>query len=144
MNYREFKRNLFTIPKHFARVHCISQDAEMGKGIAELFAKEYPEMRDYILSQDPNVGDCILYVDPHGQWVLNLVTKKKYNGKPTYKTMEAAISSLRYVMIENSIKRIAMPAIGCGLDRLEWDKVSGIIKNEFKEDPVKIAVCFYK
>lgn len=142
MRYREFKKDLFTVPRHFVLVHCISADAEMGKGIAAIFKKKYPKMQKYILSQKPKVGDCILYVHPNGQCIMNLVTKKVYNGKPTYKTLEVSLSSMRHVMIKNRLRNVAMPAIGCGLDKLKWDKVSAIIKHEFDNDPVKIAVCF--
>jgi hypothetical protein len=34
-----------------------------------------------------------------------------------------------------------MPIIGCGLDRLQWDKVSEIIKDVFKDTDIEILVC---
>lgn len=40
-----------------------------------------------------------------------------------------------------NIHKIAMPIIGCGLDRLEWDKVSRIIKDVFQEEDIEILVC---
>ena len=40
-----------------------------------------------------------------------------------------------------NIYKIAMPIIGCGLDRLEWDKVSRIIKDVFQEEDIEILVC---
>ncbi len=39
------------------------------------------------------------------------------------------------------IKKIAMPMIGCGLDKLKWDDVSKIIKDVFKDTDVEILVC---
>lgn len=143
MQFKEFQKDLFTVPASFALAHCISADAEMGKGVAVSFDLRYPEMREYIQAQNPKVGDCILYVDEsRGEEVLNLVTKKKYNGKPTYRTLEVAIASMHYRMLECGIRKVAMPAIGCGLDRLDWDMVKKIIKEELRgEREVKIAVC---
>lgn len=40
-----------------------------------------------------------------------------------------------------NIHKIAMPTIGCGLDRLQWDKVSEIIKEVFKDSDLEILVC---
>ena len=43
--------------------------------------------------------------------------------------------------MQNSIKKVAMPVIGCGLDKLEWYKVSGIIKEVFADTDIEILVC---
>lgn len=37
--------------------------------------------------------------------------------------------------------KLAMPRIGCGLDRLEWAKVKKIIKATFANTDVEILVC---
>ena len=34
-----------------------------------------------------------------------------------------------------------MPIIGCGLDKLQWDKVSKIIKEIFEDTDIEILVC---
>ena len=39
------------------------------------------------------------------------------------------------------INKIAMPVIGCGLDRLEWAEVRNTIKDVFKNDNIGILVC---
>ena len=41
-------------------------------------------------------------------------------------------------------KKIAMPVIGCGLDRLDWSKVSDIIKDVFSDTDIEILVCKIK
>lgn len=141
MKYKEFEKDLFTVPKHFALVHCISADVKMGAGIAKLFRRHFPSMAAYIKDQSPGVGDTVMY-DESNQVVFNLVTKDLYYNKPTYSTLESALSDLREQMIKSGIKKIAMPAIGSGLDKLEWRKVRNIIHRMFKDDDVKIAVCF--
>ena len=42
--------------------------------------------------------------------------------------------------VKNQVKKIAMPKIGCGLDRLEWDTVSDLIMNVFLDTPINIDV----
>jgi hypothetical protein len=34
-----------------------------------------------------------------------------------------------------------MPLIGCGLDRLRWDKVRNIVENVFADTDIDILVC---
>ena len=41
---------------------------------------------------------------------------------------------------ERNIANIAMPMIGCGLDGLEWDKVSQIIQKTFEDTEINIKV----
>ena len=40
-----------------------------------------------------------------------------------------------------NIKKVAMPLIGCGLDRLQWDRVSAMIKEIFADEDIEILVC---
>lgn len=40
------------------------------------------------------------------------------------------------------VKYLAMPKIGCGLDRLQWGKVKEIICEVFKDMDVEILVCY--
>lgn len=42
------------------------------------------------------------------------------------------------------IHNIAMPQIGCGLDRLHWADVSKIIQDTFQDTDVNILVCKHK
>ena len=73
--------------------------------------------------------------------VFNLITKEKYWQKPTYKTMQGALEIMKMMATENGVKKIAMPIIGCGLDRLQWDKVSKIIQEVFEDTDIEILVC---
>ena len=48
------------------------------------------------------------------------------------------------LQIENGkVKRLAMPKIGAGLDRLKWTIVLSIIKEAFADnDDLEITICF--
>ena len=48
---------------------------------------------------------------------------------------------MKDICIENNITKVAMPVIGCGLDRLLWNRVSNIIKEIFEETEIEILVC---
>lgn len=51
---------------------------------------------------------------------------------------------MREICQDNDIKKVAMPVIGCGLDRLNWNKVSEIIKKMFGDVDIEILVCKQK
>lgn len=42
----------------------------------------------------------------------------------------------------HEIKYLAMPKIGCGLDRLQWGKVREIIQDKFKDLDIEIEVRY--
>jgi hypothetical protein len=42
---------------------------------------------------------------------------------------------------QKDITKLAMPLIGCGLDRLSWDNVSEIIEDVFEETNIDILIC---
>lgn len=133
MIFKEIKGNLFEYNKDRIPVHCISQDCEMGAGIAVDMKKHY-KLGSLTAEKFP---DCIYY-----HKVLNLVTKKNYYGKPTYETLEKALLKMKEICIEEGITKLVMPKIGCGLDRLQWPKVREYIQNIFKDTNIDILVCF--
>lgn len=143
--YKEEVRDLFTVPEEYYLAHCISADFGMGKGIVIEFNKRFDMKRKLqvlfngYLDEFIEYGyesDCLM-VPP----VFNLITKERYWKKPTYETMQGALEMMRKLAVENNINKIAMPLIGCGLDRLQWEKVSEIIKYVFKNTDIEILVC---
>jgi hypothetical protein len=144
MFYREEIRDLFSVSEDYYLAHCISADFCMGKGIVIEFNKRF-DMKNILQTKYPNfVNDY-----HHHKWggmaliegrVINLITKERYWHKPTYQTMREALNVAR-LRLPSDCKKIAMPVIGCGLDRLQWDKVSEIIQDVFKNTDVEILVC---
>jgi O-acetyl-ADP-ribose deacetylase (regulator of RNase III) len=41
---------------------------------------------------------------------------------------------------EHDVKKLAMPRIGCGLDRLDWNKVREMIKQTFEETNIELTI----
>lgn len=145
MVYIEEKRDLFSVDSSYYLAHCISADYALGAGIAVEFNKRF-DMRKKLYGKIPNAwrhmqqcglkGMCIR-VDN----VLNLVTKEKYWYKPTYDSLRDALESMRDVCKAMHIEKVAMPMIGCGLDKLSWDKVSNILMEIFECEDIVILVC---
>ena len=139
MIFIEEKRDLFTVDKSYTFVHCISADFALGKGIALEMQKRF-RTRDEIQSKAKPfsipVGHCV-YTEP----VLSLITKGRALALPTYENMYEALQHLHTAMYTLGIYKIAMPRIGCGLDKLSWPIVRALIKDVFEEDDVEILVC---
>lgn len=143
MTYKEEIRDLFSVPDDYYLAHCISADFKMGKGIATEFVKRF-DMKNKLISQYAQYdwrhkGYCLVC-----EKVFNLITKEFYYGKPTYQTLTEALWEMRDYVDRYDIKKIAMPTISSGLDRLNWDKVSEIIKEVFEDADIEILVCKQK
>ena len=142
MQYNEIKKDLFSVTEEYYLAHCISSDFIMGGGIAVPFNKKFnlKEQLKQLEKTDPSILEhptCILL----GK-VFNLITKNLVYHKPTYFTMTKALKKMREICDEKRITKLAMPKIGSGIDRLEWNKVREIIKNEFSDTDIEILVCY--
>lgn len=145
MTYKEEIRDLFSVPEDYYLAHCISADFKLGAGIALEFSKRF-DTKTLLCTKCPNYyeawsaykmkGDCIL----EGR-VLNLITKARYFHKPTYMSMQYALRKMRTLCTLYNIKKVAMPLIGCGLDKLEWNEVSKMIQDTFVSYDIEILVC---
>lgn len=148
MTYKEEIRDLFITPADYYLAHCISADFRMGAGIAVEFNNRL-NMKERLQKKHPRYlktwinhgyqGDCILE-----GCVLNLITKERYYHKPTYNSLRISLERMCSICIAEDIKKIAMPMIASGLDKLEWPQVSEIIQDVFKDSDVEILVCKWK
>lgn len=139
MNITIETRDLFTVPQGYYLAHCISADFALGAGIAKVFDNVY-NMRFKLFRMYDEYkyqgGDALL-VDN----VFNLVTKPKCYHKPTYDSLREALESMRAQMELFAVTKLAIPMIGCGLDRLNWEDVYAIIEDVFADSNVDILVC---
>lgn len=137
--------NLFELDKKYALAHCISQDCAMGAGIAIQFDKKFKGMKNYckrVIKENNLSFPIIIPFNKDDRTIFNLVTKRVYYGKPTYQTITKCIQDMAYICKEFNIKYLAIPKIGCGLDKLQWGKVREIIEQEFKDIDIEIEVRY--
>lgn len=138
-------QDLFKMPQGYYLAHCISADFALGAGIAKQFDIIY-NMRQKLNAfydihsgekyDECNVGTALL-VDN----VFNLVTKGRCFHKPHYEALRESLEDMRVQCDELMITKVAMPQIGCGLDRLEWDKVKELLHDIFDNSNIDITVC---
>jgi O-acetyl-ADP-ribose deacetylase (regulator of RNase III) len=112
----------------------------MGAGIARQFRELFPEIANYCLAQKPVVGLAVKY-QTNNRIIFNLVTKNRYYEKPTYHALEKSLAHMKSQILSQGITKLAMPLIGCGLDKLVWSKVAQIIRDTFEETDIEILIC---
>lgn len=93
-----------------------------------------------LLNQNIKTGGVAVLKDQN-RFVYYLVTKMFSSGKPTYRTLFSSLEALRRHVKENNVKTLAMPKIGCGLDRLDWEKVKFMIEYIFQNVKIQITIC---
>lgn len=133
------KKDLFTMPQGYYLAHCISSDFALGAGIAKVFDNVY-NMKFKLYRNYPDykyIGGEALLIDN----TFNLVTKQKCWHKPTYESLREALESMRVQLEILNVTKLAMPWIGCGLDRLQRDQVHDLICEVFNDMDIEIVIC---
>lgn len=136
--------------------HCIANDGRWGAGIAPIFIDKVFKNRNDILTalsqhEWDGKGWCAMTssILEFSQVIFeaNLITKKNTSGKPSYVTITESLKDLRKKMEDRSLFQqqntiVRMPKIGCGLDGLDWNIVSTLIKGVFSDTDVSIQVYY--
>ena len=151
---REQKEDVFGMTRRgYSLAHCISADFALGAGIAKEFESMYHIRArlfkkfggDWYKGFGEKSGTCIAtgpFLSEAGKiMVLNLVTKQRYWHKPTLENMRRALVITLKQCERYGITKLAMPRIGCGLDRLKWEDVSALIDEVFDKSGIDIVVC---
>lgn len=141
MTFTEERKDIFSyLPtwkdEPFYMAHCISRDYALGAGIAVEFRNKFKLTRENLIA-----GKVYCNLSIVGN-VFNLITKDKYWQKPTYASISGAIDNMKKCCVSMGVKKLIMPKIGCGLDRLSWGQVRNIIKDTFCETDIDIIVCY--
>ena len=126
----------------FPIAHCVSLDFAMSRGFAKELMREFPNLRED-MPHDGRIGKA-LYARSNGtngeRLIFNLITKERFFHKPSYVDLRAAVADLRATALELRCPIVSMPKIGCGRDKLDWERVRGILMSEFEGSGIKILI----
>ncbi|XP_056303501.1 uncharacterized protein LOC130215693 [Danio aesculapii] len=129
--------DLLQTPEHIPIAHCISADYALGAGVAKQIRDKYGV--EELNTSVAQPGDCIKTT--HGpRQIYHLVTKWWCRDLPTYEHLEASLIKLCYQCKKDQNKILAIPKLGCGLDKLDYIKVKEIIEKVFKEGHIQIIL----
>lgn len=85
--------------------------------------------RDYLMSEDVKPEDLL----SKKQHLVYFPTKNHYKDPSKYEYVEKGLKSLVGLLsqddINSSVSTISIPALGCGLGGLRWEKVEVLIKD---------------
>jgi len=136
MKYREEQGDLFTVDPKYVLAHCISQDVTATRNIMARIIEPYLRIGKAIRFSDVRV-------------VYNLVTKEFVNQQcrwsyllDYYENLKRCLYDLSSQMIKNNEQFLAIPKIGCGLDRADWKIVKTMIRDAFKNTDIEILVRY--
>lgn len=90
-------------------------------------------------AQRQGPGSVVLLKN-NDRYIFYLVTKIRYFHKPTYESLYFSLIRLKQFCICLNVKKLAMPKIGCGLDRLNWVRVKNLMGLVFDNSDVEIIV----
>lgn len=118
-------------------VNCVGV---MGGGVARQVRDRYPRLyqkyRQLCAKNILQPGDVWLWSEPGLPWIANLATQADLQGAQL-SWIDESLRRLR-LLAESDVTRyrhIAMPQIGAGLGRLEWEDVVPFIERWFADSP---------
>lgn len=120
-NIIEKASDLFTHFPAYSLAHCVAADLCMYRGIAAEFLSRFGG-RHLLLSQNRRVGEVAVLVK-NDTPIFYMITKEKSYGKPTMASLRQSLMFLKSDCTDRGVTKLAIPKIGCGLDRLHWQEV---------------------
>lgn len=128
-----------------AIVNPVNCQGVMGNGIALEIKKQYPKSyRAYKAACEwghlrPGV---LLYVAGQGgeRSVVHFPTKDHWRQPSQLEWIQAGLEDLRRHYAAWGLKSIAVPQLGCGLGKLNWEDVRPLILAAFEPESLKVIV----
>lgn len=122
-------------------VNCVGV---MGKGIAQLFKKNYPEMfLDYegrCKLNQVHPGEPYLYKDILGTSILNFPTKDHWRSPALLINVVRGLEIFIKKYKEWGVKSVAFPPLGCGNGGLEWEIVGPIMYQKLSQLEIPVEI----
>lgn len=153
MEYIEEYGDVTKQPHQFVIAHCISVDCAMGAGVVVPIKKKHPGDKpaciEFVKSHPDALGKAFRYEDSKGV-CYNMFSKVhvfenyKTLGNTYLKNLRYCLMDLKHQMQQHEEKFLALPQIGSGLDRCDWNDVKSIIKEVFNDTQILVKVCLWK
>lgn len=139
MTIKKVKQDILALDRNeYFIAHCISGDFTLGAGLAKKINEKFDMSRKLSEKFTFKPGQRVaLYVDGF----FNLVTKDSYKDKATYEGLRECLLDMKINLYYFGAKKLAIPRLGCGKDKLEWNVVEAIINECFDNMDIDIYVC---
>lgn len=124
-----------------AIINTVNLVGVMGKGIALQFKKRFPEnfelYKRAIEDNEIDIGKLFITHTPNlfFKYIINFPTKKHWKNPSQYEYVEKGMQDLIQKIKELKIKSVAIPPLGAGNGKLEWERVKLIIEKYVSQLP---------
>ena len=112
-------------------VNTINCVGAMGAGIALQFKHKFPfnflRYQQICRLGKVRPSDILIY-EEEGQTIYNLATKDQWRESSRMSWISKGCSNLKKEIQSNSIKSIAIPALGCNNGGADWPRVKSILE----------------
>ena len=133
-----------------ALVNTVNIVGVMGKGIALAFKKAFPENFEayHNAYQEGNleIGEMLVFptqqISP--KYIINFPTKKHWRHPSKYEYVTEGLIDLVKVIKEYNIQSIAIPPLGCGNGKLNWNVVRPMIEKSLSEIAESRDIVLYE
>ena len=137
---------LFQSPAQ-ALVNTVNTVGVMGKGIAAVFKKLYPEMyeeyRALCLQRKFEVGMLYIYRTPN-KTIVNFPTKKHWRQRSRVEFLQAGLRKFASRYADYGISSVSFPQLGCGHGELEWERqVRPVMERHLGHLPIPVYIHLY-
>ncbi len=113
----------FQSPQLEPLAHCVSADCAYGAGIAVTFKEKYGVEK--VRQQNKKPGECAVTHEEDGRTIFHLITKRSVLISPHMK-ISLTVKTMRDWCIKQRVKSVSVPRLGCGLDKLDFQRVQNI------------------
>ncbi len=143
------KGDIFSSPPQEPLAHCVSTDCAYGAGIAVTFcaygagiAVTFKDKYgvEKVKKQNEKPGECTVTQEEDGRTIFHLITKRKYTDLPTYGDFTNSVKHMRDWCVEHRVKSVSVPRLGCGLDKLDFQRVQDILREVFTGIDIVITI----
>lgn len=130
--------------------HGVAPGDHFNQGLALSLRQQYPAMakdfRHYCQISHPKPGEIWTWAAADGRRIVNLMTqeeapsKNANPGKATSHNVNTALRNLRHLVEQEGFTSLALPRLATGVGGLQWEEVSGLIKNQLGDLDIPVFV----
>lgn len=128
-------------------VNTVNTEGVMGKGIAAVFKRLYPEMyQEYRrLCQEGKLDVGKLYIyRTSNKIVVNFPTKKHWRQRSRAEDIEAGLKKFVARYTDYGISSVSFPQLGCGHGELDWERqVQPMMEYYLRDLPIPVYIHLY-
>lgn len=133
-----------------ALVNTVNTVGIMGKGIALAFKNAFPvvwkEYKKAVDEKSFEIGKVQIVRTNmlFPKYVINFPSKKHWRYPSKIEYIEKGLQHLLEIIVQNDIKSISIPPLGCGNGKLKWQTVKSLLLQYLSKLPQEIKIVIFE